>query len=209
MRITLITPENRQLFHKQLEAIFKLRHEVFNEWLGWDLPHVNGQEFDKYDEWALHLSATDDAGTLLATWRLMPTTLPYLTAEAFPELLEKIGIISDPSVWDLSRFAVNRPALGANKALQERLLASMASAIYEFGLINGVAEYFSVQNSYITPLANRMLGDPVWQSDTIDTGATDATCYSYVPSMERLYSLRTQFRLSTPVLSQFQITEYS
>lgn len=205
MFVTLLTPENRALCSEDLEAVFRLRHDVFNEWLGWDLPHEDGLEFDKYDETALHLIAKDSDGQVLATWRLMPTTQPYMTKEVFPELLQEIGPVSAPEIWDLSRFAIAREPIKENKALQLRLLASMASAIYEFGMMNGVTEYLSVQNSHITPVANQMLGDPNWQSQTINAGATDATCYSYTPSLEKLYTLRAQFRLQSPVLSQFQI----
>lgn len=204
MFVTLITEDNRHLHSDQMDQIYRLRHRTFNEWLQWGLPSENGREFDKYDETALHLAALEDDGTLLATWRMMPTTKPYLTAESFPQLLTE-GIPSDPSIWDLSRFAVARDRIHGNKALQGRLLAAMASAVYEFGMVNGVAEYLSVQNSYITPIANQMLGDPVWESPKIDAGATDAALYIYEPSMSRLFGLRTQYKLPSPVIRQFQI----
>jgi len=209
MQIILITPENRNHFAREMDQVFKLRHDVFNKWLKWGLPSENGRESDKYDDQALHLIALENASDVLGTWRMMPTTQPYMTAEVFPELLEEIGLVSSNSIWDLSRFAINRDVVGSNKGRQARLFASMASAVYEFGIMNGVAEYLSVQNAYITPIANSMLGEPVWASASLDYGATDATCYSYAPTMERLYSLRTQFSLNAPVLSQFDITNFA
>lgn len=206
MFVTLITADNRHLHSDQMDQIFRLRHQTFNEWLKWGLPSENGREFDKYDESAMHLAALEDDGSLLATWRMMPTTKPYMTAEMFPQLLVD-GIPSDPTIWDLSRFAVARDRIAGNKGLQGRLLASMAAAVYEFGMINGIAEYFSVQNSYITPIANEMLGEPVWESPKVDAGATDAALYIYEPSMTRLFGLRTQYKLPAPVLRQFQITQ--
>jgi len=208
MYVTLATPENRHHFGEQMDDVFRLRHSVFNEWLKWDLPHKNGLESDKYDDEALHMLAMDADGALIGTWRLMPTTKPYMTAEVFPALLADTGIVSRPGTWDLSRFAVDRSRIGKNKGLQNRLLASLASAVYEFGIMNGIDEFLSVQNAYITPIANQMLGQPTWESEGLDMGATDAACYSYSPSMERLFSLRTQYRLQSPVLSQFQITEF-
>ncbi len=207
MYVTLITPENHHHFHRELEAIFKLRHKVFNEDLGWNLPHVEGQEFDKFDAHSLHFFVRGTDNEIIGSWRLMPTTKPYLTAEAFPELLEEIGIVSDPSVWDLSRGCIDREKIGPDKKLRREVIASLISSIYEFGIMNGIAEFLSVQNRITTIIANRALGDPVWQSQTINAGITDATCYSYAPSLERLYALRTQYRLASPILSQFQITE--
>ncbi|MBL4789208.1 MAG: GNAT family N-acetyltransferase [Kordiimonadaceae bacterium] len=207
MYVTLLTPENRPNFEHVMDEVFQIRHQNFNEWLGWGLPHVNGREFDKYDEQALHLVAMEDNGDVLGTWRMMPTTRPYMTAEVFPELLEEIGLVSDSGIWDLSRFALAKDKIGKNKAMQGRLIACLSSAVLEFGMMNGISEFLSVQNTYITPIANRMLGDPVWAGETMQMGVTDAACYSYAPSLERLYSLRTQFKLSSPVLSQFQITD--
>lgn len=206
MYVTLVTPENKQLFAKELDRAYCLRHEIFNEWMGWDLPHQNGREIDKYDEDCLYLLAFEEDHTMVGTWRLMPTTMPYLTAEVFPELLDEIGLVSRRDAWELSRFAIDREYYGRNKVRLSRLLASMASAVYEFGIMNGVSEFLSVQNRQITAMANRMLGDPIWKSCEINAGATEAACYSYAPTMERLYALRTQFRLNVPVLSQFQVT---
>lgn len=206
MYVMLITPENRSRYTSEMDEVYRLRHKTFNEWLGWNLPHENGREIDEYDDKSLHLTALDPAGDVLATWRMMPTTRRYMTAEVFPDLMEDLGVVSDPAIWDLSRFAVNRPKIGDNKALRDRLLAAMASALFEFGIMNGITEYLSVQNTFITPFANRMLGDPVWQSEKLDAGATDAALYTYQPSFMRLTALRSQFGLSTPVLSQFQIT---
>lgn len=206
MHVTLVTPENRPYFTEALDRSYCLRHEIFNEWMKWDLPHQNGREIDQYDADCLYLLGFEEDHTLVGTWRLMPTTKPYLTADVFPHLLEEHGLISRPDAWELSRFAIDREYFGHNKVRLSRLLASMASAVYEFGIMNGVSEFLSVQNRMITAMANRMLGDPIWQSEITDAGATDAACYSYAPSMERLYALRTQFRLQAPVLSQFQVT---
>lgn len=205
MLVTLVTPENRENHLEEMDDIFKLRHEVFNEWLGWNLPNYNGREYDKYDNMSYHMIAKDN-DAVVGTWRLMPTTVPYMTAEVFPELLQEIAPVSAPEIWDLSRFAISRTHFKNDKEAQQRLIASLASAIYEFGMMNGVTEYLSVQNSFITPLANQMLGDPIWHSQTVESGQTDATCYSYTPSLERLYSLRTLYHLRAPVLSQFQIS---
>lgn len=205
MHVTLITPENRENHLAEMDEIFKLRHEVFNELLGWRLPSYNGREYDKYDNMSFHMLARTSEGDVVGTWRLMPTTVPYMTAEVFPELIAEIGPVSAPEIWDLSRFAISRRHFEDDRVSQQRLIASLASAIYEFGMMNGITEYLSVQNSHITPLANQMLGDPIWHSQTIGSGTGDATCYSYTPSLERLYALRTQYQLSAPVLTQFQI----
>lgn len=206
MLVTLVTPENREDHLGEMDEIFKLRHEIFNKWLGWGLPDYNGREYDKYDNMSYHMIATDDDHEVVGTWRMMPTTVPYMTAEIFPELLEEIGPVSAPEIWDLSRFAISRTRFSNDKEAQQRLIASLASAIYEFGMMNGVTEYLSVQNSFITPLANQMLGEPIWHSQTIGSGLSDATCYSYTPSLERLYTLRAQYQLRAPVLAQFQIS---
>lgn len=207
MQVTLITPENQHHFYQDLEDVFRLRHRIFNEWLEWDLPHANGQEFDKFDGHSLHLCARDGQRNLIGYWRLTPTTKPYLAAEAFSELLAEIGPISDPGVWELSRGCIDKDLIGTNRNLRREVIASLISSMFEFAIVNGISEFLSVQSRYVTRLANRALGDPIWKSHTINAGATDATCYSYAPSLERLYALRTQFNLAAPVLRQFNVTD--
>ena len=205
MHIHLVSPDTRFSYATAMDEVFRLRHRVFNEWLGWDLPSEGGLERDCYDEAAYHFIAFGDDQSVLGTWRIMPTTGVYMTKESFPELFGDREAPQDESVWDLSRFAVDRWKLENNKPGLHRVMGGLGSAVFEFAIIHGIAELLSVQDSVITPIANQWLGDPVWHGPTLDAGTTDATCYGYEPKLERLFALRAQFKLNSPVIEQFQV----
>lgn len=208
MYTILVTPQNRNQYLTVMDEVYQLRCKVFNNFMGWNLPIRSGREEDEFDKNALHFVVYEDDGVVVGTWRIMPTTATYMSQKVFPDFFEETGIISSPEVWELSRFAVERDIYKDDKEQQSRVMGALTSAVMEFAILHGIAEMLSVQNSYITPIANKFLGTPLWQSKTIDAGKTDATCYSYEPSLLRLYALRTQFKLPSPVISQYQIAAF-
>lgn len=208
MEIILVTPENYSHFEAIMTDVFKLRHRIFNGLLKWNLPHDNGLEYDCYDERALHLVGIEDDGTVVACWRLLPTTDTYMAEEVFPQFFEETGPISCPETWEVSRWAIDGDYYGNKKIRIGRIGAALVAALMEFCTLFGVAEILSVQNKVITRMANHYMGQPAWKSITIDAGACDATCYSYTPSIDRLFALRTQFHLPSPVISQYQISAF-
>lgn len=91
-----------------LDEIFRLRHAVFKERLGWDVTSENGRERDRFDNedavyGALH---SDGDGALEGCFRLLPTTGPNMLADVFPELLHGQPAPRDPLILESSRFAV-------------------------------------------------------------------------------------------------------
>ena len=225
MNVMIIPPNGQQQYSDTLEQAFRLRHKVFNETLGWDLPHSHGRETDPYDRNAYHLfafEAPDTAqkskastktttattkikpGTLAGYWRLSPTTQPTLTGEVFADLFDDGMAPASDVVWEISRFSVDPDMFKGRIQARTRLAAAMCSALMEFAIIHGIAEYISVQDPHITKGARLFFGDPVWQSATVNFGAVDAACYSYAPSLERLYAMRTRYGLGSPVLEQLQ-----
>ncbi len=98
------TPDSALL----LDEIFRLRHAVFKERLGWEVSSDNGRERDRFDDehavyGALH---NDGDGALEGCFRLLPTTGPYMLADVFPELLHGQPAPRDPLILESSRFAV-------------------------------------------------------------------------------------------------------
>jgi len=91
-----------------LDDIYKLRHTVFKERLGWEVESENGRERDQFDTadaifGALH---SEEDGALEGCFRLLPTTGPNMLADVFAELLHGQPAPRDPRVLESSRFAV-------------------------------------------------------------------------------------------------------
>jgi acyl homoserine lactone synthase len=82
------------------------RHRVFVEQLGWRLEAKDGAETDQFDRPdTVYVMVEDELGNIAGCSRLLQTTHPYLLAEVFPQLLNGLPPPTDPTVWELSRFA--------------------------------------------------------------------------------------------------------
>jgi N-acyl-L-homoserine lactone synthetase len=90
-----------------LTKLYRYRHKVFVERLGWRLPIRNGMEIDQFDRNdTMHFAVEDEQGSVAGYARLLPTTAPYLLQEKFPHVLSGMPPPQASDVWELSRFAV-------------------------------------------------------------------------------------------------------
>lgn len=91
-----------------LDAIFRLRAEVFAERLGWDVVSYNGREMDDFDTHDAVYGAVynDDDDEIEGCFRFLPTTGRYMLKDVFPELLYGSPAPNDPSILESTRFAV-------------------------------------------------------------------------------------------------------
>ncbi len=105
-------PESSNDASRRLEGMFKLRHEVFKERLDWEVGSQNGRERDMFDDLDPVYIVCEDDGDVLGTWRLLPTTKPYMLKDVFPELLYGMPAPEAPDVWEISRFAVSKRVIG-------------------------------------------------------------------------------------------------
>ena len=105
-------PESSNDASRRLEGMFKLRHEVFKERLDWEVGSQNGRERDMFDDLDPVYIVCEDEGDVLGTWRLLPTTKPYMLKDVFPELLYGMPAPEAPDVWEISRFAVSKRVIG-------------------------------------------------------------------------------------------------
>ncbi|MFC4565684.1 acyl-homoserine-lactone synthase [Nocardiopsis mangrovi] len=89
-----------------LDAMFRLRHDVFKTRLHWNVSAVGGREKDRFDDLdpVYAISCTDD-GALMGCLRLLPTTAPYMLADVFPQALRGEPAPRSPAVWEMSRLA--------------------------------------------------------------------------------------------------------
>lgn len=90
-----------------LDAIFRLRHQVFRERLGWDVRSIGGRERDEFDtDDAIYGAVYDDNGEIEGCFRFLPTTGPYMLKDVFSDLLHGEPAPCDPNILESTRFAV-------------------------------------------------------------------------------------------------------
>jgi acyl homoserine lactone synthase len=140
-------------------SMFRMRYRVFHERLQWDVKCHNEQEYDQFDDhFSLYVLATDDDGNAQGSWRLRPTTLPYMMADvsAFDPLLHGARAPRAPKVWEISRFAVDtdadqRGAFGFNQVAR-----ALVTATTQFAVDNGIEQYVIVVSTAIERLLRNL-----------------------------------------------------
>ena len=105
-------PDQRSISTSALEGMFRLRHEVFKERLNWDVGCIAGKERDDFDDLNPVYIVCEEDGEVLGSWRLLPTTGPYMLKNVFPELLHGAPAPEADNIWEISRFAVSKRVAG-------------------------------------------------------------------------------------------------
>jgi acyl homoserine lactone synthase len=182
-----------------LPAMFRLRHQVFIEREGYDVPSYNGMEFDQFDNPAAHyLLRRDRHGRADGVARLIPTTQPYMVKELWPDLVNGHELPSRPDVWELTRVGV-RPDLDVDA--RRRALGYVLLGVFEFALAHGIRSYILVTHRRIIRehFQNRghsieILGEPR------RLGRLPVCAARLDVSMESLMRLRHHYGVTGPVL---------
>jgi acyl homoserine lactone synthase len=96
---------------ERLEAMYRLRAEVFHERLRWDVRVEQGREHDWFDllgpRYVL-LESQGNTGRVMGCCRLLPSLGPNMLRDIFSELLDGNPCPAGRTVWEVSRFAMSR-----------------------------------------------------------------------------------------------------
>lgn len=118
MQTTTLSFQNMHSHGQLFTDVLKARHESFVVQRNWDLPTVDGMEFDQYDTPQSRWIAVHHLGEVLAGIRMTPTTArcgiyTYMIRDAQLGLLDTIPaeLLYDdapvsPQVWEASRVFV-------------------------------------------------------------------------------------------------------
>lgn len=107
--IELLSESLEGLSAAMIAELGRYRHQVFIEKLGWDVvstSKVRDQEFDQFDHPQTRYIVAMGRQGICGCARLLPTTDAYLLKEVFAYLCSETPP-SDPSVWELSRYAAS------------------------------------------------------------------------------------------------------
>jgi N-acyl-L-homoserine lactone synthetase len=153
--IRVITSANYASNAQYLAGFAALRHRVFVERLGWDVPAAiqsKGFEYDRFDTSdTIYMVTCNENDEVVAGLRLLKTTQPFVLAECFPGLAEETIPTSD-TIWEVSRFVVDPCA--ARSAGAHALNTQLVWALHSYGLMAGFSHFVSVSYAGM----ERMLG---------------------------------------------------
>lgn len=139
------TLHERHFVQQFADPMYRLRYKVFHERLGWHVSVNGNKEVDEFDdEDSVYLLTTDQDNDVIGGWRLRPTTRPYMLSKVFPELLYGEAAPVGRTIWEISRFAVERsdtrgPSYGMGGASRALVMETM-----RFAMRHGVSQYVMV-----------------------------------------------------------------
>lgn len=143
-QIVLAQHRDGSLNHQTTTAMYRLRHDVFHDRLGWDVVSDNGMEHDEFDELdPVYVLAKRDL-EVRGCWRLLPTTGSYMLKDVFPQLLHGQAAPQHPDVWELSRFAAATDGTEKAGFGLSKLPIEMIRLAFNFAKENGIRRYVSV-----------------------------------------------------------------
>lgn len=158
-----------------LHNMYRLRHEVFRERLGWEVTGAHGLEQDEYDALQpVYLVSRGPQREVTGCLRLLPTTGPYMLRDTFPQLLADEEAPEHPRIWDISRMAVARPEPTTGRARVNDATVDLVAGVITHGMEHGIDRYVAVVSVAFERVLHRVglpterLGDgqPRWVGDT-------------------------------------------
>lgn len=129
-----------------INEMYRLRHDVFIERLGWAIESTNGSEIDRFDELnPYYVRLSGQNGQLDGCWRALPTTGSYMLRDVFPQLLQGESAPCDEHVWEISRFATRKEASQVNrKGFIRNVSLTFIQSLSEFAAEHTVSSYVTV-----------------------------------------------------------------
>jgi len=144
-KVLVFKAQSHHVSPRLLDEMYRLRYQVFKERMKWDIPSVNGMDIDRFDALdPLYAVYLDDTNNVLGSWRLLPTTGPYMIRDVFPELLGEEEAPAQPAIWEISRFSA-RPtgsesqSLAAIHPITSALLISLIQVCLRAGITRVVS----------------------------------------------------------------------
>lgn len=122
-----------------LAQMFALRAREFGIRRGWDVVCVDGQERDALDDLSpVYVLATDDRDAVIGSCRLLPTTGPTLLEACFADTMPDGSLLVDPTIWECTRFCIDRRVCSANVELLGSVTQSVIDAVVELASRHGI-----------------------------------------------------------------------
>jgi acyl homoserine lactone synthase len=130
-----------------LDQMYCLRYQVFRERMKWDIPGVNGRDIDEFDALnPLYAVYLDDTNTVLGSWRLLPTTGPYMIRDVFPQLLGGDDPPEQAQVWEISRFSARPSDRAESFAAVHPITSALLISLVQVSLRAGITRVVSASD---------------------------------------------------------------
>lgn len=154
--IYCITCETAHIFGNALAAQYKLRYRAFVQRQQYAVNSYKEMEYDQFDNPSVtYLVWKGNDGVVRGGSRLIPTNQPYMLKKLWPEMVQKIALPHSDSIWEGSRFCVDRDI---DPILRKQIIRELVCAYLEYALDHNISSIIGV----MPPL--------IWQKVFVDSG---------------------------------------
>lgn len=174
-----------------LNAMHQLRARIFKVRKMWDIPLIDDMEIDGYDAlnpYYMIINRGPGQHYVCGCWRILPTTGPNMLAHTFPELLHGQPAPCSPTVWELSRFAIEMP--DGNRFGFSQGTTRAIRAIAEFAVAQGIEQCVTVTTVGVEKMLCRLGLDMERFGPPLQIGVERAVALRIVLSSKTLLALR-------------------
>ena len=195
--IDVMTLDTAYRFPGCLESMYRLRHNIFVERLGWDIPTSGGMERDQFDhEDTYYLCLRNQEGDVVASCRFLPTSGPNLLCDVFPELVDGKPA-RDLRIWEASRLAIDhRKERLVSAGGCRKVAGTLFCGIMEFALAMKLTHMVSVSDERLERLLSlagwnlKRLGQPLNIGDCIIAGEQTEVSFEALQILRRKAGIR-------------------
>ena len=200
--LQLITPPSYAEFSDDLAEMYRLRHRVFKERLGWDVQALGDMEMDEYDALCpVYLLQRDRENHLTGCVRFLPTCEPNMLRDIFPALMGGQEAPASETIWESSRFAHDIAAVTEKGAGEiARPTYELFAGMVEFGLSRNLTEIVTVTDTRMERILRRASWPLRRIAEPLQIGNTLAVAGYLDVSRESLGRLRQAGFLKGPAL---------
>ncbi|MFA5119989.1 acyl-homoserine-lactone synthase [Zavarzinia sp.] len=197
--IDVIGPWNRAHHQATLDAMFRLRHQVFVEELGWHLPLArDGMESDQFDgPRTVYLVYRDALGRVAGSMRLIPTTDPHVLGDVFPQLCSG-PVPRSPAIYESSRSCIAGFARSGDA--QGTIWGALTCGMIEFAMLRDLDCITAVMERRMVAMAKVANWELEVLGPVLEIAGTDVVGVRMPIDPAALDTVRRQRRVPDPVL---------
>lgn len=178
----IIRPESRSVCRGLIDAMHEMRYRVVVcEW-GWDIPGVVvGYEADQFDaDETVYVIVENDAGDVVASARLNPTTRPHMMSELFADYCNLQPWPVGDEVWECSRFVTERSKF-SDPVEDFRVRCRLGLGLTVFCLDRGITRL-----SWLTHQKFYNLVQKVWKTEPLGLPRRDDDDWAWIPAVSEI-----------------------
>ena len=158
--------------HEEIEAAFRLRHDVYCDELKWVPPSPDGMEKDRYDSFSEYIGVYDGLLELIGQLRLTASPNPFMIEKEFACLMpEGRRVKKGPDVSEVTRLCVKKEKRSGR--LKPTIPQLLYKGMYQWSLDNGtrylmmVVEHICYRHLRSSGLVVEAVGDFIAMPDGV------------------------------------------